>query len=82
MTINIELNHSFRCDLLSSVDYPIDKHIRDIVHIDDLIKISNNITSATGNSIFRSIRDNLIREMREYENSSRNQHRRNYSFAI
>ncbi len=82
MTINIELNHSFRFDLLSSVDYPIDKHIRDIVRVDDLIKISNNITSATGNSIFRSVRDNLIREMREYENSSRNQHRRNYSFAI
>jgi hypothetical protein len=69
MTINIEINHSFRFDLLSSVDYPIDKHIRYIVRVDDRIKISNNITSTTGNSIFRSVRDNLIREVREYDYS-------------
>ena len=69
MTINIEINHSFKFDLLSSVDYPIDKHIRDIVHVGDRIKISNNLTNTTGNSIFRSVRDNLIREVREYEYS-------------
>jgi hypothetical protein len=74
MTINIELNHSFKFDLLCSVDYPIDKlfinqidkHIRDIVCVDDRIKISNNITNIVGNSIFRSVRDNLVREVREY----------------